>query len=94
MVTLMAANDEKPQAESWRTVQTIIVVGGIAVSLVLGGMRVGGLSDVSEKLQVHQQYSEQTYVRKDGQDLERIRGELRLLNEKIDRLLQNEGLTR
>lgn len=80
------APDGNGDGQKWRTVLTVIFVAGISSALFTAGMSFGGVRDAAAGLSKHIEDGDRTYVRKDGQELEAIRGELRLMNEKIDRI--------
>ncbi|HEX7796066.1 MAG TPA: hypothetical protein VF456_17010 [Vicinamibacterales bacterium] len=71
----------------WRTLTTIIFITGAAAAIFAGGMSYG---TVQSKLDAKE--ADVTYVRKDGRELEEIRGSLRGLNDKVDYLIrQGQG---
>lgn len=81
--------------QKWRVLQTVIFIAGAATALFVAGMNYGTVKDATVKVETQQrqftdyvQQADQMYVRKDGRDLEAIRGDLKALNEKVDRLLR------
>lgn len=94
MTTITDTEGDKKAATSWNTLQVIIFALGLGVSLFLGGMRVGGLGDVADKLEADELHNERVYVRKDGRELAELRGDIKSANDKLDLLLRKEGLLR
>lgn len=96
MVTLMAAQtDSAEDAESFRTLKTLRWVAPIAFACFMAGMTYSGShSDEKTKAEIDSfmERADRIYVRKDGRELADTSGELRLLNDKVDRLLRKEGL--
>lgn len=82
----------QPQAESWRTFQTLIVVAGVVGACFLAGVSYGGVKDAATKQDTFQERVERMFVRKDGRELAIIQGDLKILNSKVDLLLKKEGL--
>lgn len=74
------------EERSWS--ETVKLVG-IGVSLFLAGMSVGSFFTTAAAFNSHVEASERTYVRKDGKELEEIRGALLVLSGKLDLLLED-----
>lgn len=87
--------------QKWRLLTTLGYLAGLGTAIFFAGMSYQSVRSIeprvdAQRLQLEEivKGADATYVRKDGRDLEEIRGRLRLLDEKIDRLLRNEGLVR
>ena len=73
----------------WRTVTTLIVIGGAAATVFAGGMSYG---TVQRKLDA--QAADAIYVRKDGRELEELRGRMIAIDQKLDYLVRQSGAIR
>lgn len=87
--TLPLPSDESGQR--WNVLVTLIFVAGIASSLFVAGMSYGNVASTSKRLDDHIVFSEQNYVRKDARELAEIKGELRLLNERLDYIIKQQA---
>lgn len=76
------------RAQSWTTLQALVVIGGLCTSAFVAGISYGAVSTVSEDFKVFVQESKNNYVRKDGAELQAIRGTLTNLESKVDLLLR------
>lgn len=78
-------------ASSWRTTKTLVFIAASCFALIALGMKLQDNS--ADRLEVRVKVVEDivqnidhTYVRQDGRELENIRGQLQLMNAKIDNL--------
>lgn len=70
-------------AGRWRTMTTLIFVGGAAAAIFAGGMSYG---TVQSKLDASD--ADAIYVRKDGRELEELRGRMIAIDQKLDYLVR------
>lgn len=87
-MTTLQESAQGDAASSWKTLQVIGMIAGAAIALIIFGMNIGGVQKTGKELSDHIAYSNATYVRKDGAELEGIRRDLRALNDKIDYLIR------
>lgn len=73
-------------ASRWRTLTTIIFVASAAAAIFGGGMAFG---TISSKLDAKE--ADSIYVRKDGRELEELRGRMIAIDQKLDYLVRQSG---
>lgn len=80
-------------AASWRTLKTIATAGVMAAAIFGAGMSWGAVREQSTKidsqgteLKNQQKYIDDTFIRKDGRELEGVRNELSKLSERVSEL--------
>lgn len=71
---------------NWRVWMAIISIVGGCSGVFWVGVGYGGVRDTADKLEKHLETGERQYLRKDGNELAEIKGDLRLLNEKVDNI--------
>ncbi|HEX7795333.1 MAG TPA: hypothetical protein VF456_13320 [Vicinamibacterales bacterium] len=87
---MMGESNGNGDGAKWRTLTTVIFITGAAAAIFAGGMSYG---TVQSKLDAKD--ADTTYVRKDGRELEEIRGRLQSLNDKMDYIIrQSQGQSR
>lgn len=90
----MTDTTDKDNSQAWKTFQTVVLIVGFMATAFVAGISYGGVAATAAGLNSLAVAVKDDYVRKDGKELEQMRGQLNLLNSKVDQLLDQRGIPR